>query len=52
MVSDCCQVCNGTGLIPNGFSTQTICCWNTLSLIAEMCMSCKGTGIVWSNTDI
>lgn len=42
-----CPVCNGNGLVPNGFYMQTSGHWSTSSIAAEMCRSCNGTGIVW-----
>lgn len=42
-----CPVCNGNGLVPNGFYTQTSGHWSTTSITPETCRSCNGTGIVW-----
>ena len=42
-----CPVCNGNGLVPNGFYTQTSGHWSTSSITPEKCRSCNGTGIVW-----
>ena len=42
-----CPVCNGSGLVPNGFYMQTGGHWPTTSTIPETCRSCGGTGIVW-----
>ena len=42
-----CPVCNGNGLVPNGFYTQTSGHWSTSSITPETCRSCNGTGIVW-----
>ena len=44
-----CPVCNGNGLVPNGFYMQTSGHWSTSSITPEMCRSCGGTGIVWAN---
>ena len=44
----CCPVCNGNGLVPNGFYNQTSGQWSTSSITPETCRSCDGTGIVWS----
>ena len=42
-----CPVCNGNGLVPNGFYMQTSGHWTTSSITPETCRSCGGTGIVW-----
>jgi len=42
-----CPVCNGNGLVPNGFYMQTSGHWSTTSITPETCRSCNGTGIVW-----
>jgi DnaJ-class molecular chaperone len=42
-----CPICNGNGLVPNGFYMQTSGYWSTSSTTTEMCRSCNGTGIVW-----
>jgi len=42
-----CPVCNGNGLVPNGFYAQTSGNWSTASTVPESCRSCYGTGIVW-----
>lgn len=42
-----CPVCNGSGLVPNGFYMQTGGHWSTTSITPETCRSCGGTGIVW-----
>jgi DnaJ-class molecular chaperone len=42
-----CPVCNGNGLVPNGFYMQTSGYWSTSSITPETCRSCNGTGIVW-----
>ena len=47
-----CPVCNGRGLVPNGFyraiGGQG---WSSSSLEPEKCRSCWGTGIVWGTCD-
>ena len=43
----CCPVCNGNGLVPNGFYTQTSGDWPISSVTPETCRSCSGTGILW-----
>lgn len=40
-----CPVCGGTGIVPNGFYSQTSGQWSSAS--PETCRSCGGTGIVW-----
>lgn len=42
-----CPVCNGNGLVPNGFYLQTSGYWSSTSTIPETCRSCNGTGIIW-----
>jgi len=42
-----CPVCNGNGLVPNGFYTQTSGQWGSTDATPEKCRSCNGTGIVW-----
>ena len=42
-----CPVCNGNGLVPNGFYNQVGGEWSTTSVTPEQCRSCQGTGIVW-----
>jgi len=44
-----CPVCNGNGLVQNGFYSQTSGCWTSGSTEFEQCRSCGGTGVVWSN---
>ncbi len=39
-----CPVCNGNGLVPNGFYTQTSGQWDTTSAEPEKCRSCGGKG--------
>ncbi len=44
-----CPVCNGKGLVPNGFyravGSNT---WSATSIDPEKCRSCWGSGIVWA----
>lgn len=42
-----CPVCNGNGLVPNGFYMQTSGNWSTSGIAPETCRSCGGTGVVW-----
>ena len=42
-----CPVCEGNGLVPNGFYNQTDGQWSSTSITPEICKSCKGTGVVW-----
>ena len=42
-----CPVCNGNGLVPNGFYMQTSGYWSTSDSALETCRSCNGSGIVW-----
>ena len=42
-----CPVCNGNGLVPNGFYIQTSGHWGTTDITPEKCQSCNGTGVVW-----
>ncbi len=47
-----CPVCNGRGLVPNGFYRAIGGeYWSTSSTIPEKCLSCQGTGIVWGMSD-
>lgn len=41
-----CPVCCGTGLVDEGFYGTSVGS-NQLSLGAETCHSCSGTGVVW-----
>lgn len=51
VVKDCqrCPVCNGNGLVDNGFYTQTSGTWASTNAAPEKCRSCDGKGIVWSD---
>jgi hypothetical protein len=43
-----CPICNGTGLVPNGFYRAIgVVDSITNSVGPEQCKSCNGTGIVW-----
>mgnify|MGYP001586541947 CR=1 FL=1 len=44
-----CPICNGNGLVDNGFYQQTTGHWETSSTTPEQCRSCFGTGIVWES---
>lgn len=39
-----CPVCQGTGLVPNGFYSHTSGHWSTTSVSPEKCRTCNGTG--------
>ena len=43
----CCPVCNGNGLVPNGFYNQVSGQWSSYDITPEKCKSCNGTGVVW-----
>ncbi len=43
-----CPVCNGNGLVPNGFYSNTSGMWSGSSAVTEECRSCNGKGIVWN----
>jgi hypothetical protein len=43
-----CPVCNGTGLVPNGFYRAIgVDSWSTADTTPETCRSCNETGIVY-----
>ena len=42
-----CPVCDGSGIVPNGFYNQTSGQWSTTDATPDVCRSCNGTGIVW-----
>lgn len=46
MTVERCPVCNGNGLVPNGFYTQTTGQWSTTDASVETCRSCAGKGYV------
>ena len=41
-----CPVCEGNGIVPNGFYNQAIGQWTT-SIAPDVCRGCNRTGIVW-----
>jgi len=41
-----CPVCSGRGTVPCGFYSSDLCS----STVPEMCQSCHGAGILWSET--
>lgn len=43
-----CPVCNGNGLVPNGFYLQTSGHWSSTDITPEKCRSCQGTGVIWN----
>jgi len=43
-----CPVCNGRGLVPNGFYSAFQA---TSSTSPEQCKSCYGSGVLWSSDD-
>jgi|GEM_PF-2279652 len=43
----CCPVCNGNGLVSNGFYAQVSRHWSSSDATPEKCRACKGTGIIW-----
>lgn len=47
MTPHTCPVCNGNGLVPNGFYRQTSGTWSTSDSTPEKCRTCNGIGIVW-----
>jgi len=53
-MSECqrCPVCNGNGLVDNGFYRQTSGTWTTTNTAPEKCKSCNGQGIVWMSEEI
>lgn len=42
-----CPVCNGKGIVPNGFYSSTGESWVTASLVPETCRACNGKGYIW-----
>lgn len=42
-----CPVCNGKGVVPNGFYTSVGGSWQSTSLSPEKCRTCNGTGVIW-----
>lgn len=49
MIPYCCPVCNGKGIVPNGFYTSLGNMGSSTNASPEKCRSCNGTGIIWSN---
>ena len=43
-----CPVCNGNGLVPNGFYNQTSGHWSTTNASPEKCRACDGRGLVYA----
>jgi predicted methyltransferase len=41
-----CPICEGTGLVMNGFYDQTSGFWSTTDCSSETCRSCNGKGYV------
>ncbi len=46
MHSERCPVCNGNGLVPNGFYRQTTGDWTSSSATPEKCRTCDGKGYI------
>lgn len=46
MPVDRCPVCNGNGLVSNGFYRQTSGYWSSTSTAPETCRSCNGHGYI------
>jgi len=45
-----CPVCDGRGLVPNGFYRSVgVSDWGSSSVSPEKCKSCDGTGVVWGS---
>ncbi len=42
-----CPICNGNGIVPEGFYNQIGGTWLSSGTGTEDCRACKGTGIVW-----
>lgn len=45
----CCPVCNGNGLVRNGFYNTVTGIGSTISTIPETCRTCQRNGIVWES---
>lgn len=43
----CCPICEGNGLVDNGFYNQTSGKWSSTSISFEQCRTCHGIGIIW-----
>ena len=41
-----CPICNGNGLVSNGFYNQTSGTWSSSSTAFEQCKSCNGQGVI------
>jgi DnaJ-class molecular chaperone len=42
-----CPICQGVGVVPNGFYNQYSAQWSSSSATPETCRTCNGTGIIW-----
>ena len=42
-----CPICNGKGIVPNGFYLGVASTWSGTSVAPETCRACGGSGIVW-----
>ena len=42
-----CPVCNGKGIVPNGFYNSTGETWATTDASPEICRACNGSGVIW-----
>ena len=47
LIAEKCPVCNGIGIVPNGFYSTTSPYYSSTSTIPDKCRSCNGTGVVW-----
>ena len=45
-IAQCCPVCGGNGLVPNGFYNQTSGQWTSCSTLPGTCRTCNGTGVI------
>lgn len=52
MTPYCCPVCIGKGIVPNGFYLSPMHEWSSTSTAPEMCRTCRGKGIVWSEPSV
>jgi len=46
-----CPVCNGNGLVPNGFYLGAYGSWGCINTNPERCRSCNGKGFVIAETE-
>jgi len=47
-----CPVCNGQGLVQNGFYMAIgVDSYNSTNAMPETCRSCNGTGVVWDEIE-